>query len=109
VERRAGTKGNAGQRSTCRTQRRAGVSQELERIRKVARERKKDRFTALFHHVSVDRLKGAFYQLKKDAAPGVDRLIWRDYEADLPRDNQGETAASIRMRMRRVWTAVVRA
>jgi RNA-directed DNA polymerase len=86
VERRAGTKGNADQRSTCRTQRRAGVSQELERIRKVARERKKDRFTALFHHISVDRLKGAFYQLKKDAAPGVDRLIWRDYEADLERN-----------------------
>jgi RNA-directed DNA polymerase len=86
VERRAGTKGNAGQRSTCRTQRRAGVSQELERIRKVARERKKDRFTALFHHISVDRLKGAFYQLKKDAAPGVDRLTWADYEADLERN-----------------------
>jgi Reverse transcriptase (RNA-dependent DNA polymerase) len=86
VERRAGTKGNAGQRSTCRTQRRAGVSQELERIRKVARERKKDRFTALFHHISVDRLKGAFYQLEKDAAPGVDRLIWTDYEADLERN-----------------------
>ena len=86
VERRAGTKGNADQRSTCRTQRRAGVSQELERIRKVAKERKKDRFTALFHHISVDRLKGAFYQLKKDAAPGVDRLIWRDYEADLERN-----------------------
>ena len=57
VERRAGTKGNAGQQSTCRTQRRAGVSQELERIRKVARERKKERFTALFHHVGVDQLK----------------------------------------------------
>jgi hypothetical protein len=27
----------------------------------------------------------------------------------LPRDNQGETAASIRIRMRRDWTAVVRA
>jgi RNA-directed DNA polymerase len=86
VERRAGTKGNAGQRSTCRTQRRAGVSQELERIRKVARERKKDRFTALFHHIGVDRLKEAFYELKKNAAPGVDRLIWSDYEADLERN-----------------------
>jgi hypothetical protein len=47
------------------------VSHELERIRKVARERK-DRFTALFHHIGVDRLKEAFYELKKDAAPGVD-------------------------------------
>ena len=85
VERRAGTKGNAGQRNTCRTQSRAGVSHELERIRKVARERKKDRFTALFHHIGVDRLKEAFHELKTDAAPGVDRLIWSDYEADLER------------------------
>src|SRR3974390_1856042 len=35
VERRAGTKGNAGQQSTCRTQSRTGVSQELERMRQV--------------------------------------------------------------------------
>src|SRR5262249_35676451 len=33
VERRAETKGNAGQQSTCRTQSRASVSQALERIR----------------------------------------------------------------------------
>src|ERR1051325_1941102 len=36
VERRAGTKGNAGQQSTCRTQSRESVPQALERIRKVA-------------------------------------------------------------------------
>ena len=49
VERRAGTKGNARQQSTRRTQRRVSVSQALERIRKVAKERKKEKFTALFH------------------------------------------------------------
>src|SRR6516164_9615275 len=86
VEPRAGTKGNAGQQSTCRTQSRESVSQALERIRKVARERKKERFTALFHHISVDLLKKAFSELKEDAAPGVDRLMWRDYEADLGRN-----------------------
>src|SRR5438874_11747553 len=53
VERRAGTKGNADQQSTCRTQSRISVSQALERIRKAARERKKERFTALFHHITV--------------------------------------------------------
>ena len=58
VERRAGTKGNADQQSTCRTQSRVSVSQALERIRKVARERKKERFTALFHHISPDLLGG---------------------------------------------------
>ena len=50
VERRAETKGNADQQSTCRAQSRVSVSQALDRIRKVAKERKKERFTALFHH-----------------------------------------------------------
>jgi group II intron reverse transcriptase/maturase len=59
------------------------VSQALERIRKVARERKKERFTALFHHISIDLLEEAFFNLKENAAPGVDRLTWQDYEADL--------------------------
>src|SRR3984893_1969148 len=83
VEPRAETKGNADQQSTCRAQSRISVSQALERIRKVARERKKERFTALFHHISIDLLEEAFYELKEDAAPGVDRLTWTDYEADL--------------------------
>jgi RNA-directed DNA polymerase len=41
MERRAGTKGNAGQQSTRRAQSRISVSRALERIRKVA---KSDRF-----------------------------------------------------------------
>ena len=95
VERRAETKGNADQQSTRRTQSRASVTQaleririaarELERIRIAARERKKERFTALFHHISIDLLEEAFYELKENAAPGVDRLRWTDYEADLER------------------------
>ena len=71
VERRAGTKGNAGQQSTRRTQCRESVSQALERIRKVARERKKERFTALLHHINIDLLEEAFFELKANAAPGV--------------------------------------
>src|ERR1700736_1955750 len=69
-EPRAGTKGNADQHSACRAQSRVSVSQALERIRKVARERKKERFTALFHHISVELLGDAFYELKQDAALG---------------------------------------
>src|SRR6185312_12499455 len=83
VERRAGTKGNAGQQSTRRTQSRESVSQALERIRKVARERKKEKFTALLHHINIDLLEEAFFELKANAAPGVDRLTWKDYEEDL--------------------------
>jgi RNA-directed DNA polymerase len=85
-ERRAGTKGNADQQSTRRTQRRESVSQALERIRKAARERKKERFTTLYHHIDADLLEEAFAELKEDAAPGVDRLRWTDYEADLERN-----------------------
>ena len=86
VEPRAEAKGNASQQNTCRAQYRLSVPQALERIRKVARERKKEKFTALFHHISIDLLDEAFYELKEDAAPGVDRLTWKDYEADLDRN-----------------------
>lgn len=83
VERRAGAEGNANQQSTHRTQSRARVSQALERVRQAARDRKKERFTALLHHVNLDLLWLSFYALKRDAAPGVDGVTWEDYEADL--------------------------
>jgi len=85
VERRAGAKGNASQQSTRRAQDRVSVSQALGRIRQAARQRKKERFTSLFHHLSIELLRLAFFALKREAAPGVDGLIWRDYEADLDR------------------------
>ena len=52
VERRAGTEGNAGQQSTRRAQDRESVSQALERVRQAAKQRRKERFTALFHHIN---------------------------------------------------------
>jgi group II intron reverse transcriptase/maturase len=58
----------------------------LERIRQAARQRKKEKFTSLATHVSTDLLRTAFLALKKDAAPGVDGLTWRTYEADLERN-----------------------
>jgi RNA-directed DNA polymerase len=85
VERRAEAEGNAYQQSTRRAQNRESVSQALERIRQVARQRKKEKFTALFHHISIEHLREAYFELKKDAAPGVDGLTWRAYEADLER------------------------
>lgn len=83
VEPRAGTKGNTGQQRTRRAQNRASVSQGLERVRQAARQRKKERFTALLHHVNVDRLRESFFALKRNAAPGVDGMTWRYYEAGL--------------------------
>jgi group II intron reverse transcriptase/maturase len=59
------------------------VSQALERIRQRARQRKKERFTSLLHHISIDLLDEVFFELKEDAAPGVDGLTWTDYELNL--------------------------
>src|SRR5215813_11850901 len=73
-ERRAEAEGNASQHSTRRTPSRISVTHALERIRRTARERKKERFTALLHHISVEHLEAALYELKESAAPGVDGL-----------------------------------
>jgi len=59
------------------------VSQGLERVRQAARQRKKEKLTALLHHVTVDMLRAAFLALKRRAAPGVDGVSWVDYEAGL--------------------------
>ena len=86
VEPRAGAEGNAGQQSTGRAQNRASVSQGLERIRQAARQRKKEKFTALLHHISIDLLERRSSNSKRTPQPGVDGLTWRDYEADLERN-----------------------
>jgi RNA-directed DNA polymerase len=56
---RAGTKGKADQQSTLRTQSRARVTQALDRIRQVAKQRKKEKFTALLHHINLIPAVGA--------------------------------------------------
>jgi group II intron reverse transcriptase/maturase len=85
AERRAETKGNADQQRTRRAQIRESVSQALDRVRNAARQRKKEKFTALLHHISVETLEVAFYALRRKAAPGVDGVTWQEYEADLER------------------------
>jgi RNA-directed DNA polymerase len=73
-------KGNAPERNVSRTQSRSSMSNALERIRQAARRDKRQRFTALLHHVgSVDSLKAAYFGLKRDAAAGVDGATWRQY------------------------------
>jgi hypothetical protein len=62
------------------------VSQALDRIRQVASQRTKEKFTALLHHVSLEYLEAAFFQLKENAAPGVDGPTWQANEADLDRN-----------------------
>jgi retron-type reverse transcriptase len=77
-----------------RTPSRESVSQGLDRVRQAAKVRKKERFTALLHHVSVDLLKEAYFWLKRNAAPGVDGVRWQDFAQDLEA-NIGELHARI--------------
>jgi RNA-directed DNA polymerase len=60
-----------------------GAPSGLGRVRRVAATDKQARFTALLHHVDVDRLRAAYRALKPKAAPGVDGVTWEDYGMDL--------------------------
>ena len=83
VERRGGAEENTGQTSTRRTPSRASVSPGLDRVRTAARLDRKERFTALLHHVDAGLLRRAYFWLKRDAAPGVDGMTWQEYGQDL--------------------------
>jgi RNA-directed DNA polymerase len=83
VEPRGGAKGNTPEPHTHRTLSRDSVSPGLERVRERARQGKKERFTALLHHVTVDLLRTSYLKLRRDAAPGVGGTTWREYGQDL--------------------------
>ena len=79
VEGRDPIKGNTGEQNASRTQSRTDAHSALERVRKAAKTDKKRRFTALLHHVSVDRLREAYLTSKKHAASGTDGVTWQHY------------------------------
>ena len=79
VEGRGLTKGNTDGSQMRRTQSRPHGSQALDRVRQAAAKDKRTRFTALLHHVTVERLRTAYFALKKAAAPGVDAISWEHY------------------------------
>ena len=82
-EGRGSPKGNAAGETRPGLRAGRGVSSELGRVRQVAREDKEVRFTALLHHVDVDRLRAAYWALRPKAAPGVDGVTWHEYGRDL--------------------------
>jgi len=80
AEGRGLAKGNPGRSHSHRTQSRARLHRATARIRQTARERKGDRFTALWHHVhDVDRLREAYLAIQRESAPGVDGTTWGQY------------------------------
>ena len=79
MEPRAEPKGNLESQSTRRAQDRESVSHAADRIRQFVQREPQERLTALLHHVTVDALRWAFFDLKKDVAAGVDGMTWRMY------------------------------
>src|SRR5919204_922280 len=84
LEERRLAKQNSPQATTYRTQGRARVHAALGRVRQAAEQKKGVRFTALLHHIyAIDTLRAAFYDLERDAAPGVDGETWEHYGEEL--------------------------
>jgi RNA-directed DNA polymerase len=83
VEGRGPAKGNADSATRPGLSAGQGVSSGLDRVRRVARKDEEARFTALLHHVNVDRLRSAYRAIRPQAAPGVDGVTWEDYGQDL--------------------------
>jgi group II intron reverse transcriptase/maturase len=80
MEGRGLAEGNLRQQNAPRTPSRKSAPIELERVRQAARKDRKLKFTALLHHVyNVETLRGAYFALKREAAPGVDGETWRHY------------------------------
>lgn len=79
VEGRGWIKGNTVEQNMRRTQSRADMTRALERVREAAKRNRKGQFTALLHHVTVERLEAAYLRLKREAAPGVDGVTWKQY------------------------------
>src|SRR3974390_1358612 len=83
VEERGPAEGNTASESRPGRSAGMGVSSDLDRVRQLARKDKEVRFTALLHHVTVDRLREAYRAISPNAAAGVDGITWRDYGRDL--------------------------
>ena len=80
LEGRGLAKGNPGEQTRFLTQGQIDLQHALDRIRKAAKEDKEQRFTALWHHVyNINRLREAYYALKREASPGLDGETWASY------------------------------
>jgi group II intron reverse transcriptase/maturase len=83
VEGRGLAKGNTVSKSRPGHGAGQGAPSALDRVRRVALKDKDARFTALLHHVTVDRLRAAYGALSPRAAAGVDGVTWQTYGQQL--------------------------
>jgi RNA-directed DNA polymerase len=83
VEGSGSAKGNATSETRPGPSAGQGALSDLGRVRRMAATDNEARFTALLHHVNIDRLRAAYWALEPKAAPGVDGVTWEDYGEDL--------------------------
>ena len=83
LEQRAPAKRNPQSTGTVRTQSRGAVSPGAERIRQFVEKKPGEKLIALLHHITPEALREAYLALKRDAAPGVDGVTWREYGDEL--------------------------
>ena len=83
VEGRGLREGNATSKTRPGPSAGQGAPSALDRVRRIAQQDKGARFTALLHHVDVDRLRAAYWALNPKAATGVDGVTWQGYGLDL--------------------------
>ena len=86
VEERGLPEGNTASKTCPGLRAGQGAPSALACVRRIAREDKDAKFTALLHHVDVDRLRVAYFALRPKAAPGVDGVTWHEYGLDLERN-----------------------
>ncbi len=83
VEERRPAEGNTASKTRSGPSAGPGAPSALDRVREVARRDKDARFTALLHHVDVDRLRAAYWAIRPQAAPGVDGVTWTAWGQEL--------------------------
>ena len=75
--------GNSVEPITVGTQNPVAVLSGIDRIRAVARRNKKERFTSLMHHMTVEMLLDSYWAMNPKASAGVDAVTWGEYGEDL--------------------------
>jgi RNA-directed DNA polymerase len=84
AEGRGPARRNIEQPNLDRTQsRKSRRSSGLSGVREAAQKDRSLKFNNLLHHINVELLTSSFFELKKNAAVGVDGMTWHKYEQDL--------------------------
>ena len=94
MEGRGQPEGSPREKARVRTQSRAALPPNLERVNTAAKQAAQTRFTALLHHVDEDALRRAFRRQKRQASAGVDGITVAKYEERLT-DNLRELCGRV--------------